>query len=64
VMSLLVLIALTPRTGMRWDAEVPLFARLAAWDSTGRQGPGASARPGPNRAARPQPHMPLGREGT
>jgi hypothetical protein len=64
VMSLLALIALTPRPRTRWDAEVPLFTRLAAWDSTGRNVTGPSARPAPNRAARPQAHLPLGGEGT
>lgn len=64
VMSLLVLIALTPRPGMRWDAEVPLFARLAAWDSTGGHVTRPAARPGPNRAGRPQARLPLPREDT
>jgi uncharacterized protein involved in exopolysaccharide biosynthesis len=36
VLSLLALILLTPRAKTRWDAEVPLFARLVAWDRRGR----------------------------
>lgn len=44
VVSLLALIALTPRPPVRWDAEVPLFARLAAWDQPTRRGRGRSVR--------------------
>lgn len=36
VMSLLSLYALTPRAPLRWDAEMPLFARMTALDLTGR----------------------------
>ena len=45
VITVLALIALTPRAPIRWDAEVPFFARLAAWDRNGRRRRLPSARP-------------------
>jgi hypothetical protein len=63
VMSLLALIALTPRARRRWDAEVPLFARLAAWDATGGRARGRSAGSGAIRAARPRSEPPAQQEG-
>jgi hypothetical protein len=63
VMSLLALIALTPRARMRWDAEVPLFARLAAWDAIGGRARGRSGSSGAVRAARPRSELPPQQEG-
>jgi hypothetical protein len=37
VMSLLALIALTPRRSTSWDAEFPLLERLARSDRTGHE---------------------------
>jgi hypothetical protein len=37
MLSLLALLLITPRPPIRWDAEVPVFARIAAWDRRGRR---------------------------
>lgn len=54
VVSLLALIGLTPRAPIRWDAEVPFFARLAAWDRSGRR----RRTPSAARAARAGQQLP------
>lgn len=51
LLSLFVLILLRPRAPIPWDAEVPLFERLATWDNAGGRARGRSARPAPVRAA-------------
>jgi hypothetical protein len=63
VLSLLALIVLTPRPPIRWDAEVPLFARIVAWDHGSRRRRVPSARAARGRAARPQPEMHPQQEG-
>jgi hypothetical protein len=63
VLSLLALIVLTPRPPIRWDAEVPLFARIVAWDHGSRRRRVPSGRAARGRAARPQPEMHPQQEG-
>jgi hypothetical protein len=62
VLSLFTLIVLTPRPPTRWDAEVPFFARIAAWDSGPRRGRGSSA-PSTAGALRPRPELHARQEG-
>lgn len=63
VMSLVALILLTPRGQTRWDAEVPAFVRLAAWDRTHRRRRGPAARSGAARAPHPRTELPAQQEG-
>ncbi len=44
IVSLLALLASTPRPPTRWDDDVPFFARLAAWDKRGWRVRSRSAR--------------------
>jgi hypothetical protein len=59
VVSLVALILLTPRSNTRWDADVPAFLRLAAWDRTRRRirppaGPRETQAPRPRHDPPPQ----------
>jgi hypothetical protein len=63
VMSLLALIAFTPRAPIRWDDEVPLFARLTEWDKAGRHVRVPAARSPAVRAARRQHELHPRQEG-
>jgi hypothetical protein len=54
VVSLVALIMLIPRGRIRWDADVPAFARLAAWDRKGARRRRSSAGPRAAHAPRPE----------
>ncbi len=59
VVSLVALVLLTPRGNTRWDADVPAFVRLAAWDRTRRRirppaGPRETQAPRPRHDAPPR----------
>ena len=58
MVSVLALLALTPRAPIPWDAEVPLFARLAARDKIQRYIGGRPARQAAVRAASPRRALP------
>jgi hypothetical protein len=54
MLSLLALIIITPRPPIRWDAEVPVFKRIAAWDRRGRRRRRSPARSAALGAPRPR----------
>jgi hypothetical protein len=64
VISLVALILMSPRGQMRWDAEVPAFTRLAAWDRTRRRRRRPAAGSAAARTPRPRTELPVRPEGT
>ena len=60
VVSLVALIMLIPRGQIRWDADVPAFVHLAAWDRKGSRRRRPSAGPRAARAPRPESDLPSG----